>query len=208
MTYFADVDTTAGDVKVGDQYRVITGSTDHAVEIAKIKIGTKWTEARDADGTLIWRKLSTDQIWLMRETKTDEELAEEKAENEKKVAAWHEEQLTRMLEKMNTRLHEVQTKLSAELVTGAFISESILEDLLVAQEYKVIAAQIESILDRNPGMTVKDAMEHVAEQIKERLITGYDEPTWSGGFTIGNAARQTRIVARRKFINGIGWGTL
>lgn len=202
-----DIDTIASKVVKGDYIRMITGSRDYAMLVDTVKIGVKWTEARDAEGKLIFRRLNDEQTWAMRSMPTQAELAAEKEENDRKVAAWHEEMLSKMLARMHGGLADAKDRMTAALAKG-FMNTDVMEDIIIEQEYKTIACIIDQILEHNPEMTVKVAMEHAADRIKEGLINGNNEPTQSGGFSFGNAARQTRIAARRKFLQGIAWGTL
>jgi hypothetical protein len=208
MTYMADVDTTAQHVKVGDHIRVITGNRDYLVEVADVKIGTKWTAARDADGQLIWRKPNEDQVWAIREVKTEEELAAEKAELERKAAEFRLQQLENMHAKMHAGIALAQETLNANLAKGFHISPSDIEAVVTAHELKTIAINIDRTLEHNENMNILEAMEKEAEVVKNGLIDGFNEPTQSGGFTFENASRQTKIAARRSFLRGINWGML
>lgn len=202
-----DIDTTASNVVKGDYIRIITGNRDYAMLVDTVQVGSKWTVARDAEGALIFRKPNDEQTWAIRSMPTEAEIAAKKAENELKVAAWHEEMLTNMLARMHGGLADAKDRMTAALAKG-FMNTDVMEDIITEQEYKTIACVIDQILEHNPQMTVKVAMEHAADRIKEGIINGHDEPTQSGGFSFGNAARQTKIAARRKFLQGIAWGTL
>lgn len=210
MPYIADVDTTAGAVKPGDTYTLVSpsGGSSRELVIASVKSGTKWTEARDAEGSLIFRKENDAQIWLHREVPTEEEIAAKEAASKQAALDFKREMLNTMHAKMHEAVHTAKQAMRGQLDKEGFVNPDMMDDLIVAQEHKVIACHIDAILEHNPEMTIEIAMGHAADNIKENLVAGYDEPTQSGGFTFNNAARQTRIVARRKFIQGIAWGIL
>jgi hypothetical protein len=211
MTYMAEIDATAKDARKGDWFTIINanGSDGKAFEIETVQTGTKWTVARGADGMLIFRRLNDEQTWLIRETKTEEELAADKAEAVRQAAQFRIE----MLEKLHVRLHDgvvaARAALTARLAEPTYyVSASMMEDLAMEQEYKTIALQIDAGLEHHPEWTVVDCMTAVADRIKEGLIDGRNEPTQSGGFTFSNADRAVKIAAQRKFIQGINWGIL
>lgn len=208
MTYMADLDTIASKARKGDYYRIINGSTDQALLIETVQVGSKWTVARDAEGKLIFRRQNDEQTWVIREVLTDEEKEAEKELNRQKAHAWRLEQLAGMLARMHNMVHDAKDAMKVALDKEGFVSSSLMEDIIVAQEYKTIACSITNVMERNEDMDILEAMQHVAEGIKTGLIEGRDEPTWSGGHTFSNADRQAKIAARRKFLQGINWGSL
>lgn len=203
-----DIDTTASKVLKGDYIRIITNNRDYAMLVDTVKVGAKWTEARDPEGTLIFRRLNDDQIWAMRSMPTQAELAAAKEESARQSAIWHEEMLAKLLERMHGAVVTSHEAMTAAMAKGHYVSADIMEDMVIGQEWKTIACTVDRIIEHNPEMSIHDAMQHAADGIKEGLIDGRNEPTQSGGFSFRNAERQARITAQRKFIQGILWGTL
>jgi len=208
MPYTADVDTIASKVVKGDHIRIITGSRDYTALVETVKVGVKWTEARDVDGKLIFRKENTDQVWAMREVPTEAEIAAKEEASRQAAQEFRFEQLHKMHDRMHGMIEVARTDLATKLARGEFIRANDTEELITAQEYKNLAVTIDQGLKNHEDWTILDCMEALSEQIKEALINGHNEPTQSGGFTFNNAERQLKIEAQRKFLRGVNWGIL
>lgn len=211
MTHFIDVDTIASDARVGDYFRMINGADEKGVKIGSVKIGSKWTVAREEDGQLIFRRLNGEQTWLMREVPTQEELDAKAEADALLIAKYREEQLHTMMNQMIGAAGEARRKLIDHLASIDQSQSGLRIDyaanLLKAEILTGFGVRLQEGLHRTEH-TITELFEMLEAEIKEGLVEGYNEPHHSGGFSFSNAERQLAIDTRRELLRSMKWMTL
>lgn len=129
-------------------------------------------------------------VTVVREEKTDEEKAAERSE-----------MVNEMIVNWISRTKAAFAKASEELqkhITSGYMGVSPLESYYGAQADLHLAAMLEKVSENYPSL--QEAAHVLRESFKEDLINNSDAPTYSGGFSFSNAARQSTQDAARRFV--------
>jgi hypothetical protein len=128
---------------------------------AVVKIGTKFAEARDADGKMILRAPLRQTVAILRPMPTEEEVAAQEAEREAQQREWREESISGWLDNADDRYAGAVAKFS-EAVAGGLAPQNYWDqytDLARAQAEHRIAKEIEHAIARSAERSAFDPME-------------------------------------------------
>lgn len=160
------------DVHKGDTF----ARADKERVVHAVKLGTKWVELRTEDGMLIIRQQVGTVVPVAREVETDESKA-------RRQRALKNETIRKSLDKRETQhaTKKATAKIQEKLEKGYLIDSFTMSKLIAGQAedkvYDLLAHRMESVGRELEDGTIVDetfVYERFVEEMKERLIGGYD----------------------------------
>ena len=186
------------------------------------KTGSKWTELREVDGTLILRTLNEDPISVAREVPTDEERAAQRAEAEAKLREANNVSIEKWVRGAVDGYAEAMHKITQNLVErfSRYSSYSSYDDLLETDAMHKIACSIEHVWkasrseDRNREYWDEigevdwvKAYELWAEDVKEKLLDRWSSRVFSRSTSvISNLLEDVERAATLQVLNAMRYG--
>lgn len=183
------------------------------------KTGSKWTELREVDGTLILRTLNEDPISVAREVPTDEERAAQAAEIEAEVRAKNNAAIGSWVESMTDGYAETMQKHLADLLER-YSTYSSYEGMMQTEAMHKIAIHVKSVYetsrseDRNRAYWDEigevdwvKAYELWAEDAKEKLLDRWSSRVFSRSTSvISNLLEDVERAATLEVLDAMRYG--